>query len=283
MRPFFFISIFFHGIILMLLFSWEIPLADKLLPRNIIQVSLVEKVEEEGRGIEKAIPKPREERKLAKRTASPPPAKKEEDKKEKPREAVKEEEIKKKDEIRAEEKPLPNKMEPALEPLLKVASQTSGNPGGENSGGPGGEIRKAGLTEGTGTFFEASLNRDAGKEGIDLGGGEERASLPGGDGGKPDITPSPPSLQEGDPVLLQIMRRIEAAKRYPKTARRMGIEGKTVIRFKLKPGGQVEAVEIVESSGSEILDKASLETVREAAPLPYKEGWLKVGIVFKIL
>ena len=76
---------------------------------------------------------------------------------------------------------------------------------------------------------------------------------------------------------------IEEAKRYPRAARRMGIEGKTVVRFKLKPGGQVEAVEVAESSGSDILDKASVETVREAAPLPYKEGWLKVGIVFKIL
>jgi protein TonB len=79
------------------------------------------------------------------------------------------------------------------------------------------------------------------------------------------------------------MRRIEEAKRYPRAARRMGIEGKTVVRFKLKPGGQLEAAEIAESSGSDILDHASLQTVREAAPLPYKEGWLKVGIVFKIL
>jgi protein TonB len=86
-----------------------------------------------------------------------------------------------------------------------------------------------------------------------------------------------------DPILLKIMRRIEEAKRYPMAARRMGIEGKTVVRFKLKPGGQVEAVEVAESSGSDILDKASVETIRGAAPLPYKEGWLKVGIVFKIL
>jgi protein TonB len=63
----------------------------------------------------------------------------------------------------------------------------------------------------------------------------------------------------------------------------MGIEGTAVVRFKLKPEGGVEAVELVDSSGSAILDKASLETVRAAAPFPYKEGWLKVGIVFKIL
>lgn len=88
---------------------------------------------------------------------------------------------------------------------------------------------------------------------------------------------------EGDPVLLAIMRKIEAAKRYPRIARKMGIEGTAVVRFRLRPKGEVEAVELAESSGSEVLDKAAQETVREAAPLPFKEGWLKVGIVFKIL
>ncbi len=91
------------------------------------------------------------------------------------------------------------------------------------------------------------------------------------------------SSGEADATLLLIMRKIEAAKRYPKVARAMGIEGTAVVRFRLEPSGQVERVEVVRSSGSEILDRASLETVRDAAPLPYKEGWLKVGIVFKIL
>jgi len=40
---------------------------------------------------------------------------------------------------------------------------------------------------------------------------------------------------------------------------------------------------VVGSSGSDILDQASLETVQRAVPLPYKEGWLRVVIVFKIL
>jgi protein TonB len=79
------------------------------------------------------------------------------------------------------------------------------------------------------------------------------------------------------------MGRIERAKRYPKVARRMGIEGKTTVRFKLKPNGKVDSAEILGSSGSDILDQASLETIQRATPLPYKEGWLKVIIIFKIL
>ena len=104
----------------------------------------------------------------------------------------------------------------------------------------------------------------------------------GGEGSGP-LSRAHTSAIELDQLQQQIIRKIEAAKRYPRVARRMGIEGTAVVRFKLKPQGQVEAVEIAESSGSEILDHASLQTVRDAAPLPYKEGWLKVSIVFKIL
>ncbi len=91
------------------------------------------------------------------------------------------------------------------------------------------------------------------------------------------------SSKEIDSNLSLIIRKIEAAKDYPGVVRKMGIEGTAIVRFKLKPNGQVEALEIMESSGSEILDLASLETVRDASPMPYKEGWLKVGIGFKIL
>ena len=93
----------------------------------------------------------------------------------------------------------------------------------------------------------------------------------------------PKSGGDGDPIIGEIMRRIEAAKRYPRMARKMGIEGRAAVRFKLAPSGKVEAVELLETSGSEVLDQASLETVHRAAPLPYKDGWLRVVIVFKIL
>jgi protein TonB len=91
------------------------------------------------------------------------------------------------------------------------------------------------------------------------------------------------SSGDGDSIIAEIMRRIEKAKRYPRMARKMGIEGQATVRFRIKADGKVEGVELMESSGSEILDQASLETVQRAAPFPYKAGWLKVEIVFKIL
>ena len=284
MRRFFFTSFFLHGIFLMLLFSWEMPLADKLVSRNIIQVALVEKAEEEAPVLEvaKSLPKPQGERKILESAPAPSPGKKEE-KRETPREVVREEKIEKEKETQSEEKRRAANTGPYPDPVTKMAPQFPGNTEIEAQGDPVGETNSSGLKEGSRAILATALQPDAGKEGISLRGGEKLANLPPGDEGKSGTISSPLSHQEGDPVLMQIMRRIEAAKRYPKAARKMGIEGKTVVRFKLKPGGQVEAAEIFETSGSDILDKASLETVRDAAPLPYKEGWLKVGIVFKIL
>src|SRR5512139_2202540 len=79
MRRFFFLSLFLHGVMLMLLFSWEIPSAGKIAPRSIIQVSLLEKGEEPPPPlkVEKTEEKPKAERKIVKRKPLPPPEPKE--------------------------------------------------------------------------------------------------------------------------------------------------------------------------------------------------------------
>ena len=73
MRRFFFLSLFLHGIVLMLLFSWEIPEAGKLTARNIIQVSLIEKGEDETPPpkAEKAAEKRKVEKRIEKKGPSP--------------------------------------------------------------------------------------------------------------------------------------------------------------------------------------------------------------------
>ena len=74
MRRFFLQSLLLHGIALMLLFSWEIPQAGKITPRNIIQVSLIEKGEDETPPpkAEKAAEKPKAEKRIVKRDPAPP-------------------------------------------------------------------------------------------------------------------------------------------------------------------------------------------------------------------
>lgn len=82
MKRFFFLSIFFHGALLIILFSWEIPRADKLFPRRIIEVLLVETSERKE-----------EEKPLKKKEVRMPPDSKKEKEKERTA-SVKEEEKK---------------------------------------------------------------------------------------------------------------------------------------------------------------------------------------------
>ncbi len=77
-----------------------------------------------------------------------------------------------------------------------------------------------------------------------------------------------------------IVSSIERVKNYPRFARERGIEGVVHVRFRLRPQGDVDRIEIVKSSGSEILDESSIRTVYRAAPMPYVNGWVEVPIVY---
>jgi TonB family protein len=63
-------------------------------------------------------------------------------------------------------------------------------------------------------------------------------------------------------------------------ARERGIEGVVRLRFRLKPSGDVERVEIAGSSGYDILDTASIRTVYRASPMPYVNGWVEVPMAY---
>jgi protein TonB len=80
-----------------------------------------------------------------------------------------------------------------------------------------------------------------------------------------------------------IQAALERAKTYPRTARERGIEGVVHVRFKVLPSGTVEHVEILKSSGSEILDSASIRTVYRSGPLPHVSGWVDVPISYAIV
>jgi protein TonB len=93
-------------------------------------------------------------------------------------------------------------------------------------------------------------------------------------------TGSPGAGTGRDGTIAEILRRIEAAKRYPEEARRLGHRGTVAVRFRIGSDGTVAAAEVAASSGSSLLDAASLETVRRAAPLPLTPGWLLVRISY---
>ena len=65
-----------------------------------------------------------------------------------------------------------------------------------------------------------------------------------------------------------VKMRIEALKTYPEQARKRNQQGLAVIEFELGKKGQVSQVRVHKSSGSNVLDRAALQAVHKAAPLP---------------
>ena len=63
-----------------------------------------------------------------------------------------------------------------------------------------------------------------------------------------------------------ILRRVEELKRYPASARVDHAEGKVVVKAVIDEDGGIGEVEVFQSSGHPSLDKAAVETMREAAP-----------------
>ena len=54
------------------------------------------------------------------------------------------------------------------------------------------------------------------------------------------------------------------------------IEGVVRLRFRLNAAGGIEAVEVIKSSGSELLDSSSIRAVHRAAPMPPVTGWVEM-------
>ncbi len=75
---------------------------------------------------------------------------------------------------------------------------------------------------------------------------------------------------------------------YPPLARRMGEQGRVVLRVLVSPEGLPERVELRTSSGSPRLDESALETVRQWKFVPARQGdqavpaWVLVPISFTL-
>ena len=75
---------------------------------------------------------------------------------------------------------------------------------------------------------------------------------------------------------------------YPPQSRRIGEEGKVVLRVRVSADGNAQEVEVKTSSGSNRLDESARKTVRQWKFVPAKRGgvavesWVQVPIVFKL-
>jgi protein TonB len=78
----------------------------------------------------------------------------------------------------------------------------------------------------------------------------------------------PESRPDYSALARAVRDGIDAAKRYPLLARQAGIEGRTLLKFKLLRSGAVIELRVLESSGHAILDQAAMGAVERAAPFP---------------
>lgn len=78
-------------------------------------------------------------------------------------------------------------------------------------------------------------------------------------------------LNTDDILFGSFLRRFETAVygvwRYPQEAARLGVEGVTPVKITFNRRGEIEKVEILESSGSKILDDEVLRTLRLVGPI----------------
>jgi protein TonB len=83
-------------------------------------------------------------------------------------------------------------------------------------------------------------------------------------------------------ILTMIRNAIERKKAYPLSARKRGAEGTVYIRFRINPRGEPRELEVIRSSGSPILDRATLDIVKSAAPFPSIDTPLEIPVVFRL-
>lgn len=107
----------------------------------------------------------------------------------------------------------------------------------------------------------------------------------------PEAKPTPPAPPAEAPVS---QARFDAdylknpAPSYPPLSKRMGEEGKVILRVSVNPQGTADSVDIKSSSGSTRLDEAAQKTVRTWKFIPAKRGdtavqsWVLVPIIFKL-
>src|SRR5690606_23502926 len=65
-----------------------------------------------------------------------------------------------------------------------------------------------------------------------------------------------------------LLRHLAKYKRYPKDARRRGLQGINRLRFVVDAEGKVLSYALAGGSGSASLDRATLEMIRRAQPVP---------------
>ena len=96
----------------------------------------------------------------------------------------------------------------------------------------------------------------------------------------PPAPPPPPPRVELPSSSADYLQNPKPA--YPPMSRRLGEQGKVVVRVLIGVDGSAQAAEIRESSGYERLDQAALDTVRRWRYVPGKRGGVPEAMWFNV-
>lgn len=88
----------------------------------------------------------------------------------------------------------------------------------------------------------------------------------------PKSMPAPPATRAANDAERTwealLLARLQKFRRYPASARVRRQEGVALVRFRMNRSGNVLSATLLRSSGSALLDRAAIETVHRADPLP---------------
>jgi protein TonB len=110
-----------------------------------------------------------------------------------------------------------------------------------------------------------------------------------------DARPSPPAAPVSSvpatapvPVSREVEYLYNPSPAYPSRARRMGMEGEVLIRTRILLSGSCDELELVRSSGFEVLDQAAMEAIRRWRFRPASRGdeliisRVEIPVVFRL-
>lgn len=79
-------------------------------------------------------------------------------------------------------------------------------------------------------------------------------------------------LNNNLPLWQELNRKLKAAVIYPLVARKRGLEGQALVLFELDEAGQLKQLQLMQSTGHELLDKEVLAAVRRITPFKHGLG-----------
>ncbi len=93
---------------------------------------------------------------------------------------------------------------------------------------------------------------------------------------KPDDDPDPSF------VARVLHKRLAEVKRYPHEARQKRLEGRVILRVVITDTGEMDSIEVLQSSGHEVLDKSAIASVKMAFPLHFNRPPEKARVTVQV-